>query len=123
MRRSTILSMIAAAMLGVFATATPAAAEFTNVTSRAQFEQLITGRELRRFGIRLTVTPTGVIVGRAFGGEVTGEWNWRDGYFCRDLFYQGDELGFNCQLVQRHGDTLRFTSDRGTGRFADLTLQ
>ncbi len=92
------------------------------MSSRAQFEQLIDGRELRRFGIRLTVTSDGQIVGRAFGGDVVGAWNWENGYFCRDLFYQGDDLGFNCQLVQVRGDTLRFTTDRGQGIYADLRL-
>jgi hypothetical protein len=81
------------------------------------------GRELRRFGIRLTVTPDGTIQGRAFGTPVTGQWNWNDGYFCRDLFYGEDDLGFNCQLVQVNGETLRFTSDQGQGIYADLTLR
>jgi hypothetical protein len=105
------------------ASALPAMAEFAAVTTRAEFERLVTGRELRRFGIRLTVTPTGSIIGRAFGGDVTGDWTWQDGYFCRDLFYQGDDLGYNCQLVQRNGDTLRFTTDRGAGIYADLNLR
>lgn len=118
-----VLSMIAAIAISLFATALPAAADFTAITSRAQFEQLVQGRELRRFGIRLVVSPNGQIVGRAFGGEVTGAWDWNDGYFCRDLFYQGDDLGFNCQLVQQRGDTLRFTTDRGAGIYADLTLR
>jgi hypothetical protein len=93
MRPVPVFSMIAAIAISLFATALPAAADFTAITSRAQFEQLVQGRELRRFGIRLVVSPNGQIVGRAFGGEVTGAWDWNDGYFCRDLFYQGDDLG------------------------------
>jgi hypothetical protein len=34
-----------------------------------------------------------------------------------------DDLGFNCQLVQVNGETLRFTSDQGQGIYADLTLR
>jgi hypothetical protein len=74
-------------------------------------------------GIRLTVSPEGEIAGRAFGGPVTGEWTWQNGYFCRDLYWNGSDLGYNCQLVQANGDTLRFTSDQGAGMFADLTLR
>lgn len=102
---------------------TPALADFSMVSSRADFERLIDGRELRRFGIRLTVSPEGEIIGRAFGGDVSGDWTWNDGYFCRDLFYAGDDLGYNCQMVQVHGDTLRFTTDRGEGIYADLRLR
>ena len=52
-----IVSWAIAMFASIFATSVPAAAEFSVVSSRAQFEQLIDGRELRRFGIRLTVTP------------------------------------------------------------------
>jgi hypothetical protein len=90
--------------------------------SRDSFVSLVRA-ELRRFGIRLTVTPDGTIQGRAFGTPVTGRWNWNNGYFCRDLFYGEDDLGFNCQLVQVNGETLRFTSDQGQGIYADLTLR
>jgi O-glycosyl hydrolase len=121
-RAITLPSLVAAMILSV-ASAVPAAAEFTAVTSRNAFESLIDGRELRRFGIRLTVTSEGQIVGRAFGGNVSGAWTWDNGYFCRDLFYGNDDLGYNCQLVQVHGDTLRFTTDRGEGIYADLNLR
>ena len=105
-------------------TATSAASEqFSTVSSRDGFVALVQGRELQRFGIRLTVTADGQIVGRAFGLRVTGEWEWDGGYFCRDLFYGQQDLGFNCQLVQVSGDTVRFTSDQGAGQFADLTLR
>jgi hypothetical protein len=102
----------------------PAQAEgFRVVESLDRFVNLVNGRELRRFGIRLTVTPAGEIEGRAFGSDVTGAWTWQDGYFCRDLFWGGDDLGYNCQMVQENGDTLRFTTDRGAGIYADLQLR
>jgi hypothetical protein len=63
-----------------------AAQPFNVVQSRDSFVSLVQGKELRRFGIRLTVTPDGTIQGRAFGTPVTGQWDWDNGYFCRDLF-------------------------------------
>ena len=122
-RQFTILAI---AGLGLGLIAPPRAAqaeEFRVVDSDARFVSLIEGRELRRLGIRLTVTPTGEIEGRAFGGPVTGQWRWENGYFCRDLFWNDTELGYNCQLVQENGATIRFTSDQGSGMFADLTLE
>lgn len=115
---------LAAAALAATCLAAPAIAEeFEVVSSRDTFLSLIQGRELTRVGIRLEVTPDGQIQGRAFGTPVTGAWNWNGGYFCRDLFYGDEDLGPNCQQVAVRGETLRFTSDRGTGRFADLRLR
>jgi hypothetical protein len=105
-RTATTAPAIAGAFMAFIASAETAAAEaFNVVSSRDSFVSLIEGRELRRFGIRLTVTSDGTIQGRAFGTPVTGQWNWNDGYFCRDLFYGEDDLGFNCQLVQVNGET------------------
>lgn len=123
MNRQFIILAIAGLGLALFATPRLAQAEeFRVVESDAQFVALVEGRELRRLGIRLTVTPTGEIQGRAFGGPVTGQWRWENGYFCRDLFWNDTDLGYNCQLVQENGTALRFTSDQGAGMFADLTL-
>ncbi|WP_445943899.1 dihydrodipicolinate reductase [Roseicyclus sp.] len=119
-------TIFAIAVLGLGLIAGPRTAqaeEFRVVDSDTRFVALIEGRELRRLGIRLTVTPTGEIQGRAFGGPVTGQWRWENGYFCRDLFWNDTDLGYNCQLVQENGPTLRFTSDQGAGMFADLTLE
>lgn len=114
---------LAGAFLSVVAVEPASAEDFSVVDSADRFVSLVNGRELRRLGIRLNVTPEGQIIGRAFGGPVTGEWTWQGGYFCRDLFWNGDDLGYNCQLVQENGNTLRFTSDQGAGMSADLTLQ
>ena len=110
--------------VGLFSPERPAQAEgFTTLTSRDSFVRVIEGRELRRFGIRLTVTPDGRIEGRAFGADVTGQWDWDGDYFCRDLSLGNEDLGFNCQSVEVSGQTVRFTSDQGTGEYADLTLR
>ena len=111
-------------MLGVLIVADAAAAEgFTPVTDRARFVSLIEGRELTRFGIRLTVEPDGDIAGRAFGRPVTGDWAWQNGYFCRNLSFGAEPLEYNCQLVEEREGTLRFTADEGAGIYADLTLR
>lgn len=96
---------------------------FERVADRNQFVALISDKALKRFGITLTVTQSGDIAGRAFGQKVTGNWQWNDGYFCRDLYYGGESLGPNCQTVEVRGSTIRFTADRGTGQYADLRLE
>ncbi len=119
----TAPTVVASAFLGL-AVAEPAQAEdFRTVESADTFVSLITGRELRRLGIALTVTPQGEIEGDAFGYPVTGQWSWDGQYFCRDLYWGGDDLGYNCQLVEVRGDTIRFTSDQGAGQSARLSLR
>lgn len=104
-------------------TASAAFAEgFQRIEDKNTFVSVIEDRDLRRLGIRLKVVEDGRIVGRAFGKDVTGKWQWDGGYFCRDLAVDGDPLEFNCQMVQIRGETVRFTSDKGTGIYADLRL-
>lgn len=111
-------------MVGLLAIGQQAAAEgFVPVKDRDRFVSLVEGRELTRFGIRLSVEPDGDITGRAFGREVTGDWAWQNGYFCRNLSFGADPLEYNCQLVEEREATLRFTSDQGAGIYADLTLR
>jgi hypothetical protein len=104
--------------------AAPALAnEFSSIRAKDEFVSLVNGKALTRLGISLNVTPAGQIVGRAFGQPVTGAWRWSNGYFCRDLFFGERDLGPNCQLVQKRGDTVRFIADEGRGDYADLRLK
>lgn len=97
---------------------------FAPVTRQQDFVQLVAGKDLTRFGIRLNLSPSGDISGRAFGQKVTGAWQWQNGYFCRELYVGSDDLGGpNCQVVLKSGDTLRFIADRGAGDQADLRLR
>ena len=101
----------------------PATAEgVRRVESRDDFVRLVAERDLKRFGIRLNVSPGGEITGRAFGKPVTGQWRWAEGYFCRDLKFGQTDLGPNCQVVERRGGSLRFIADKGRGDHADLRL-
>ncbi|MEL6596684.1 MAG: dihydrodipicolinate reductase [Pseudomonadota bacterium] len=113
----------AAALIAIFAVAPATAQAFQTLTEKSNFVQAVQDKELTRMGIGLDVTPDGKIIGRAFGRDVTGNWTWQDGYFCRDLYWGKRDLGYNCQEVKLHGETIRFTSDKGTGQFADLTLR
>ena len=114
---------LAIATAATMVLASPAIAEgFLKVDDKNKFVSLMQDRELKRLGIRVQVEEDGRIKGRAFGYEVSGVWNWEGGYFCRDLSWGGDPIGFNCQMVQVNGDTVRFISDRGAGQYADLWL-
>ncbi len=103
--------------------AAPPAFAFEKVDSRDAFLELVDGKTLRLTGIKVQVSPSGQITGRAFGRGVRGAWQWQDGYFCRSLYWGKRDLGPNCQEVRAHGSKIRFTSDRGTGQYADLNIR
>lgn len=126
--RPLILSPFAAALALLTALPAPLAAaaeEFQAVRDRDAFLSLVDGRELRMplFRIRLAVRPDGSIEGSALGWGVSGSWDWKDGYFCREMDWSGKEIPYNCQLVEAKGDgELRFTVDRGQGDSASFRL-
>ena len=95
----------------------------TIITNRSDFENLVIEKKLKRFLISLSVTSDGKIKGSAAGRNVTGDWDWIDGFFCRTLLWGARELKYNCQLVTFDGKRLRFTSDRGKGQSASFALR
>lgn len=117
-----MLKIIAIASL-LASVASVADADFAKVDDLAEFKAIVAGKTLTRPLIRLEVTPSGDIRGMGARWEVTGNWSWQDGYFCRDLYWGGDALGYNCQEVQVKKNRIRFTSDRGRGDSAVFRLR
>jgi hypothetical protein len=99
-----------------------AMAEQKIVTTYQEFLALVRGKTLTRPLIRLQVSEDGQITGRGATWDVEGTWRWQNGYFCRDLYWGGDALGYNCQEVRARGNRIRFTSDKGTGQSAEFRL-
>ncbi|MFK7870059.1 MAG: dihydrodipicolinate reductase [Roseobacter sp.] len=103
---------------------TTAQAEFSKVNDADDFIELVAGKELRRPFVNIEVSQDGEITGQGAAWPVTGNWSWEGGYFCRDLFWGGDPLGYNCQRVDVRPDgRIRFTSDRGAGDAAEFRLR
>lgn len=113
--------MIRALILVILSTA-PALA-FERITERGAFVGAVEGRQLTTLGITLEVLADGRIAGRAFGRDVTGTWDWRNGLFCREMAAGSRSFPPNCQVVQRDGTTLRFIADEGQGDRADLRIR
>lgn len=101
----------------------PALAELDRVERAAEFVALVSGKTLTRPLVRLEVTTSGTIQGTGAKWAVRGRWAWREGYFCRDLWWGGDSLGYDCQEVRSDGQRIRFTSDRGRGASAVFRLR
>jgi hypothetical protein len=105
----------------------PAKADgFVPVKEKDRFLDLIQDRALRIgfYNLTLNVLPNGQINGSALGWDISGNWSWKDGYFCREMDWSGTEISYNCQLVEAHGaDKLRFTVDKGAGDSAVFRLR
>ena len=97
--------------------------EYLAIKDKNTFIAAVKDKTLKRPLIRLEVTEDGKITGRAAMLSVTGQWTWENSYFCRDLFWGSQNLGYNCQQVSRSGKKIRFTSDKGEGDFADFTVK
>lgn len=95
----------------------------TMITNRSDFENLVIEKKLKRFLISLSVTSDGKIKGSAAGRDVTGDWDWIDGFFCRNILWGKRELTYNCQKVTFDGKRLRFISDRGKGQSASFAIR
>lgn len=115
------MKRVVAVVIACFA-ALPVRADFAKVENAEDFQTLVSGKVLTRPLIKLKVLPSGAIQGTGARWEVTGNWSWRDGFFCRDLYWGGDPLGYNCQEVRVKGERIRFTSDRGRGESAVFRL-
>jgi hypothetical protein len=103
-----------------------AANAFEPVREKEKFLDLVTDRELRigLYNLSLNVKPDGTIEGRALGWTITGTWDWKDGYFCRQMDWSGMEIDYNCQLVEAEGaEKMRFTVDQGAGDSATFRLR
>lgn len=115
-------------ILALFALiATPALAdEFEPIRDKAQFLDLVKDRDLRigLYNLTLRLSPNGRIEGKALGWKIVGSWSWKDGYFCREMDWEGMAIPWNCQLVEARGtDEMRFTVDRGAGDSASFRLR
>jgi hypothetical protein len=109
--------------------ASPVAAEATDfqpIKEKGDFLSLVQDRDLRIgiYNLTLNVLPDGKIKGSALGWEITGKWQWQDGYFCREMDWSGMPIEYNCQLVEASGaERMRFTVDRGAGDSATFKLR
>ena len=123
MRSSTgFKTLLFASVLSSFALM---AAAQTNewIKEEDRFINLIDGKKLKRFLIELSVQTDGTITGMGAGTDVTGNWNWQDNYFCRNLSWGNRDLGSDCQKVELKDQKLFFTSDKGRGATAGFSIR
>ncbi|MCX7286802.1 MAG: dihydrodipicolinate reductase [Rhodobacterales bacterium] len=100
--------------------------DYEPVKDKGDFLSLVQDRELRIgiYNLSLNLFPDGRIEGSALGWDITGSWQWQDGFFCREMDWSGMAIDFNCQLVEAAGnERVRFTVDKGQGDSATFRLR
>lgn len=115
-----------ATVLALAMPTTGSANQFEPVREKDRFLELVTDRDLRIgiYNLLLNVKPDGTIGGSALGWTITGTWDWKDGYFCRQMDWSGYDIEYNCQLVEAQGaEKLRFTVDQGSGDSATFRVR
>lgn len=121
------LSLISSlAILSVLAPLPALANDYRTISDEAAFLDLVADKELRLgiLAIRLRISADGTIAGSAAGWDISGSWNWQDGYFCREMDWSGMPIPYNCQLVEARGtEEVRFTVDRGAGESAAFNIR
>jgi hypothetical protein len=105
--------------------ATPSLDDFQKIADKRSFLDALEGRALNigLFNLQISVLPDGAIQGSAVGWGITGNWDWKDGLFCREMDWSGYPIDYDCQLVETDGTRVRFTSDQGRGASADFNLR
>jgi hypothetical protein len=105
--------------------ATPSLADFQKIADKEAFLDALAGRALNigLFNLQINVMHDGALQGSAVGWGITGNWNWKDGLFCREMDWSGYPIDYDCQLVETDGSKMRFTSDQGNGSSADFNLR
>jgi len=123
MRHSTVL--MALLLAPVFYLDPMSAAAQTNqwIREENEFINLIDGKTLNRFLIKLSVGKDGTISGTGAGIDVKGNWYWQGDYFCRSLFWGEQNLGSDCQKVELINQKLFFTANQGSGATAGFTIK
>jgi len=123
MRHSTVL--MALLLAPVFYLDPMSAAAQTNqwIREENEFINLIDGKTLNRFLIKLSVGKDGTISGTGAGIDVKGNWYWQGDYFCRSLFWGEQNLGSDCQKVELINQKLFITADQGSGATAGFTIK
>lgn len=97
------------------------AQDFTRIDSELEFRELALEKTLYLGDTQVTVHDGGAMTVIFKGKEITGTWQWEDGYFCRILKSYSTKA--DCQLWEHDGTDFRIARDKGNGEAFVYTLQ
>jgi len=91
---------------------------FMRIATLEQFLDLIADRELELTTSEgfLRLGSDRMISGESNGAIATGSWFWENGFWCREISFDGELLfPLDCQVLEVNGSDFRFTRNQGNG--------
>ena len=85
------------------------------ITTEKEFRTKVVGKKLITDRGYALVQEDGSMAGKLGGRELTGEWTWEDGYYCRSVALGDRQLPDDCQMVTIEGDEVTFYRKKGYG--------
>ena len=85
------------------------------ITTEKEFRAKVVGKKLITERGNVTIQADGSLTGQLGGKEVSGEWTWDDGYYCRSVAFGNRQLRDDCQMVTIVGKEVTFYRKKGYG--------
>lgn len=90
-------------------------AVWTRVETEAEFREAFADRTFVGDGARFTIHTDGRLTGEIGDSALMGTWYWREGLFCRTATLDGQDLGLDCEVIEKQPGRMRYTRDGGCG--------
>ena len=97
---------------------TIATSNYTRVTTDEM--QSYIDKKLTLKGNHFVISEDGTFSGNWNGSGISGTWEFKDGYWCRDM--PSSKTPYDCQLWESDGDKLRVTRNKGKGERFDYKV-
>lgn len=85
------------------------------ITTDKEFRAKVVGKKLITDRGYVIVQKDGSMAGKSGNRELSGEWTWEDGYYCRSVALGSRQLPDDCQMVTILGDEVTFYTKKGYG--------
>ncbi len=86
------------------------------IKGKQEFIELVSDKKLVLDNSWVRILRNGTVEGKGPDqGDITGTWEWKGRYYCRDIVIDGETLPPDCQTVTIEGNIVTFTHKEGSG--------
>ncbi len=112
--------MLSLVMFGFLAASVSA----EEIESKTKFTDLIVGKKLVQGETWVIIHKDGTVEGKGpNGGSISGTWEWKNRYYCREIVIVGEVTPHDCQVVSIEDNTVTFTHKDGAGASVRWTIE
>jgi hypothetical protein len=80
------------------------------------FRKEFAGQTFTGEGARFTIHQDGTLTGMIGESVLVGAWYWQGDLFCRTATLDGEDLGLDCEVIEKSDNQMRYTRQGGAGR-------